>query len=84
MLNFLQQNRVIPLLVEKLIHLSGSKNESSLLCKMAAVWVKELLKCIDKSKKTAELVQKWEREGYGSKEGKKHKVLKTVKLRLQA
>jgi hypothetical protein len=51
---------------------------------MAAVWVKELLKSVDKNKKTAELMQKWEREGYGSKERKKHKVLKTVKLRLQA
>jgi len=84
MLNFLHQNRVIPLLVEKLIHLSGSENESSHRRKMAAVWVRELLKSVDKSKKTAELVQKWEREGYGSKEGKKHKVLKVVKLRLQA
>ena len=75
MLNFLHQNRVIPLLVEKLIHLSGSQNESSHHRKMAAVWVKELLKSVDKSKKTVELVQKWERE--------KHEVLKTVKLRLQ-
>ena len=84
MLNFLHQNRVIPLLVEKLIHLSGSEKESSHRRKMAAVWVKELLKSVDKSKKTAELVQKWETEGCGSKEGKKHKVLNTVKLRLQA
>jgi hypothetical protein len=92
MLNFLHQNRVIPLLVEKLINVSGSENESSHRRKMAAVWVKELLKSVDKNKRIVELVQKWEREGYGSKERegygskerKKHKVLKTVKLRLQA
>jgi hypothetical protein len=63
--------------------MSGSENESSHRRKMAAVWVKELLKSVDKSKKTIQLVQKWEREGYGSKERKKHKVLQTVKLRLQ-
>jgi len=84
MLNFLHQNRVIPVLVEKLINMSGSENESSHRRKLAAVWVKELLNSVDKSKKTAELVQKWEREGYGSKEGKKHKGFKTIKLRLQA
>ena len=83
-LNFLHQNRVIPLLVEKLIHPSGSENGSSHRHKMAAVWVKELLKSVVKSNKTAKLVQKWEREGYVSKEGKIHKVLKVVKLRLQA
>lgn len=84
MLNFLHQNRVIPLFVEKLINMSGSENESSHRRKMAAVWVKELLKSVDKSKKIVELVQKREREGCGSKEGKKLDVLKTVKLRLQA
>jgi hypothetical protein len=83
MLNFLYQNRVIPLLVEKLIHMSSSENESSHRRKMAAVWVKELCKSVDKSKKTVELVQKCEREGYGSKGGKKHKVNSTVKRRLK-
>lgn len=65
--------------------MSGSENESSHRRIMAAVWVKELLKSVDKSKKTVELAQNWEREGYGSKEGKRntHKVLKTVKLGLQ-
>lgn len=80
MLNFLHQNRVIPVLVEKLIHMSSS-DESSHRCKMAAVWVKELSKSLDKGKKTVELVQKWERKGHGSKEGKKHRVYKTLKLK---
>jgi hypothetical protein len=84
MLNFLHQNRVIPLLVEKLIHMSGSENESSHRRKMAAVWVKELFLSVVKSKKTAELLEKWEREGYGSKERKKHNVVKTVILGLKA
>jgi hypothetical protein len=51
---------------------------------MAAVWVKELFLSVGKNKKTAELVQRWEREGYGSKEGKKHTVEKIVKLALKA
>jgi hypothetical protein len=50
---------------------------------MVAVWVKELPESVDKGKKTAELMQKWKREGHGSKEGRKHNVDKTEKRRLK-
>ncbi|PNF28170.1 hypothetical protein B7P43_G07564 [Cryptotermes secundus] len=72
MLNFLYQNRVIPLLVEKLIHKSSSENESHHRCKMAALWVKELLQSLYKVKKTVEMVQ-------NCKEAEKVKVYKTLK-----
>jgi hypothetical protein len=81
MLNFLHQKRVIPLLVEKLIHMSSSENESSHRRKMAAVWVKELSKSVDKGKKTTQLVQKWQREQHVNEEGKEHKVYKILKLK---
>jgi hypothetical protein len=55
----LYQNRVIPLLVEKLIHKSCSENERDHRCKVAALWVKDLLQSLYKVKKTVELVQKW-------------------------
>lgn len=79
MLNFLYQNRVIPLLVEKLIHKSSSENESHHRCKMAALWVKELLQSLYKVKKTVEVVHNWDRERHHGKEGEKVKVFKTLK-----
>lgn len=79
MLNFLYQNRVIPLLVEKLIRKSSSENESHHRCKMAALWVKELLQSLYKVKKTVEMVQNWERDRHHGKEAEKVKVFKTLK-----
>jgi hypothetical protein len=79
MLYFLYQYKVIPLLVEKLIHKSSPENESHHRCKMAALWVKELLQSLYKVKKTVELVQNWERERHYGKESQKIKVYKTWK-----
>jgi hypothetical protein len=74
MLYFLNQYRVIPLLVEKLIRKSSSDSESHHRSKMAALWVKELLQSLCKVKKTVEIVQNWERE-----KAQKVKVRKTFK-----
>lgn len=83
MLYCLYQNRVVPLLMEKLIHKSSSENESHHRCKVAALWVKELSQSLYKVKKTVELVQKWERERRHGKEAQKVKVYKTLQRKLK-
>ncbi|KDR15016.1 uncharacterized protein LOC110833998 [Zootermopsis nevadensis] len=77
MLNFLYQSKVIPLLMEKLIDISNSGNESRHRRKMAAIWLKELAQGLSKVKKTVELVQNWDQKGFGSRESRK--VYKTQK-----
>jgi hypothetical protein len=79
MLYFLYQNKVIPFLVEKLIHKSSSEDESHHRCKVAALWVKELLQSLYKVKKTVELVQNLERERHHGKEAQKVRVYKIFK-----
>jgi len=81
MLNFLNQSRVIPLLMEKLIHMSSSESESQHRCKMAALWVKELAQSLGKVKKTVELAQNWGREGCHGKETQNVRVYRTLKLK---
>jgi hypothetical protein len=82
MLNFLHQNRVIPLLVEKLIRLSSSENMRSGHREMVAVWVKELLESVDKGKKTRIDAEMGDTRAW-KQGGKENKVDKTEKLRLK-